>query len=120
VAQAYPAGEVVLVLVLVLDNVITHDAKVVRRWVAAHPRFRILCLPKDSADEHNPIERVWVLLKDQVAANRLHGSSDALVATAEHFFADLAYSAPQPAPADSAPTAPTIMAVSADTDTWTA
>jgi transposase len=110
-AQAYPAGEVVLVL----DNVITHDAKVVRRWLAAHPRFRVLWLPKYSAHEHNPIERVWGLLKDRVAANRLHGSSDALVATAEHFFADLAYPAPHPAPSASAATAPTLLASSADT-----
>jgi transposase len=101
-AQAYPTGEVVLVL----DNVITHDAKVVRRWLAAHSRFRVLWLPKYSAHEHNPIERVWGLLKDRVAANRLHGCIDALVATAEHFFADLAYPAPHPAPATSDATTP--------------
>jgi transposase len=99
-AQAYPTGEIVLVL----DNVITHDAKVVRRWLAAHPRFRVLWLPKYSAHEHNPIERVWGLLKDAVAANRLHGSIDALVAAAERFFADLAYPAPHPGPeAEAAP-----------------
>lgn len=110
-ARAYPTGEVVLVL----DNVITHDAKVVRRWLAAHPRFRVLWLPKYSAHEHNPIERVWGLLKDRVAANRLHGSLDALVASAEHFFADLTYPAPHPAPSASAATDPTILTGSADT-----
>jgi hypothetical protein len=60
------------------------------------------------------------LLKDQVAANRLHGSIDALVATAEHFFADLAYPAPQPAPAASAASGPTSRVESADTDAWAA
>lgn len=110
-AQAYPTGEVVLVL----DNVITHDAKVVRRWLAAHPRVRVLWLPKYSAHEHNPIERVWGLLKDRVAANRLHGSIDALVATAAYFFADLAYPAPHPALASSGGTGPTILATSPDT-----
>jgi transposase len=100
VAQAYPTGEVVVVL----DNVITHDAKVVRRWLAAHPRFRVLWLPKYSAHEHNPIERIWGLLKERVTANRLHGGIDPLVATAEHFFADLAYPAPHPAPANPAVT----------------
>jgi transposase len=84
-ARAYPAGE----LVLVMDNVITHDAKLVRRWLAHpdHARFRVLWRPKYRAHEHNPIERVWGLLKDAVAANRLHGSIEELVAAAEHFFA---------------------------------
>ena len=51
-AQAYPTGEVVLVL----DNVITHDAKLVRAWRAQpeHARFRLLWLPKYAAHEHNP------------------------------------------------------------------
>jgi transposase len=91
-AQAYPVGE----LVLVMDNVITHDAKLVRQWLAdpAHARFRVLWLPKYSAHEHNPIERVWGLLKDAVAANRLHGSIDELVAAAEHFFATTSLPAP--------------------------
>jgi transposase len=93
-ARAYPAGEVVLVL----DNVITHDAKVVRAWLARpeHARFRLLWLPKYAAHEHNPIERVWGLLKDAVAANRLHGSIEALVAEAERFFATRRFQASHP------------------------
>ncbi len=94
-ALAYPTGEVVLIL----DNVITHDAKVVRRWLAQpeHARIRLLWLPKYSAHEHNPIERVWGLLKDAVAANRLAGSIDALVAEAHRFFATTRFAAPFPA-----------------------
>jgi transposase len=115
-AQAYPTGEVVLVL----DNVITQDAKVVRRWLAAHPRFRVRWLPKYSAHEHNPIERVWGVLKDDIAANRLHGSMDALVAAAERFFADLAYPPSHPAPAASAATGPASPVESPDTDAWAA
>ena len=94
-AVAYPTGAVVLVL----DNVITHDAKVVRAWLARpeHARFRVLWLPKYSAHEHNPIERVWGLLKDAVAANRLAGSIDALVAEAHRFFATTRFVAPDPA-----------------------
>ena len=94
-AVAYPTGEVVLVL----DNVVTHDAKVVRAWLARpeHARFRLLWLPKYSAHEHNPIERVWGLLKDAVAANRLAGSIDALVAEAHRFFATTRFVAPVPA-----------------------
>jgi transposase len=96
-ARAYPTGEVVLVL----DNVVTHDAKLVRAWRARpeHARFRFLWLPKYSAHEHNPIERIWGLLKDAVAANRLHGSIDRLVEEADRFFATTAFRAPHPYPA---------------------
>ena len=96
-AWAYPTGAVVLVL----DNVITHDAKVVRAWLARpeHARFRVLWLPKYSAHEHNPIERVWGHLKDAVAANRLAGSIDALVAEAHRFFATRHFCAPLATPA---------------------
>jgi transposase len=99
-ARAYPVGPVVLVL----DNVVTHDAKLVRQWLAqaAHARFHLLWLPKYTAHEHNPIERVWGLLKDAVAANRLHGSIDALVAEAERFLATRSFQAPYP----SAPAVP--------------
>jgi transposase len=98
-AAAYPVGEVVLVL----DNVVTHDAKLVRAWLARpeHARFRCLWLPKYSAHEHNPIERVWGLMKDAVAANRLHGSIDLLVAEADRFFATTTFHAPHPLPSTS-------------------
>ena len=93
-ARVYPSGTVVLVL----DNVITHDAKLVRQWLAQpeHARFQVVWLPKYTAHEHNPIERVWGLLKDHVAANRLHGSIDALVATAERYLAQTPFRAPCP------------------------
>jgi len=96
-AQAYAGGEVVLVL----DNVSTHDAKLVRAWLARpeHARVRLLWLPKYSAHEHNPIERVWGLLKDQIAANRLHGSIAALAAEAERFLTETHFCAPHPPPA---------------------
>ncbi len=93
-AAAYPTGEVILAL----DNVITHDAKLVRAWLARpeHARFRFLWLPKYSAHEHNPIERVWGLMKDAVAANRLHGNIDLLAAEADRFFATTSFQAPHP------------------------
>jgi transposase len=96
-ARAYPTGEVVLVL----DNVVTHDAQLVRAWRARpeHARFRLLWLPKYSAHEHNPIERVWGLMKDAVAANRLHGSIDLLVGEAERFLTTTTFPAPHPASA---------------------
>jgi transposase len=91
VAAAYPTGP----LVLVLDNVQMHDAKVVRAWLAAHPRVRVLWLPRYAAHDANPAERVWGLMKDAVAANRLAGSIDDLTAAAHRFFDHLA---PHPVP----------------------
>ncbi len=93
-AQAYPTGAVLLVL----DNVVTHDAKLVRQWLARpeHARFQVVWLPKYTAHEHNPIERVWGLLKDAVAANRLYGSIEALVAEADRYLTETHFHAPFP------------------------
>jgi transposase len=99
-ARAYPRGPVVLAL----DNVATHDARAVRQWLARpeHARFELLWLPKYAAHEHNPIERVWGLLKDAVAANRLHGSIEALCAEAERYLTSAAFRAPYPEAAPAA------------------
>lgn len=96
-ARAYPT----LSSTKTTSPVVTHDAKPVRAWQALpeHARFRLLWLPKYAAHEHNPIERVWGLLKDAVAANRLHGSIVALVTEAERFFATRRFQAPHPLPA---------------------
>src|SRR5436305_779442 len=61
---------------------------------AEHAPVRLLWLPKYSAHEHNPIERAWGLLKDAVAANRLHGSIEELIAVADRFLATTAFQAP--------------------------
>jgi transposase len=84
--ETYPHGP----LYVAMDNVRMHDAKVVRAWLVAHPRVHVLWLPKYAAHEVNPIERIWGLLKDAVAANRLAGSMDELVAEARRFCTDLA------------------------------
>lgn len=94
VVVAYPEGEVVLVL----DNVVTHHARLVQHWLAdpAHDRVRMVWLPKYSAHEHNPIERVWGQMKTAVAANRLHGSIELLVAAAERYLTETAFAVPCP------------------------
>ncbi len=84
-ADTYPAER----LVLVMDNVQMHDAKVARQWLVAHPRVTVLWLPKYAAHDANPAERIWGLMKDKVAANRLAGTLTALVAVARRFFAAL-------------------------------
>jgi transposase len=91
-ADTYPDGP----LVLAMDNVRTHDAKVVRAWLARHPRVTVLWLPKYAAHDANPVERIWGLMKADVAANRLAGSIATLTVLARRFFATLA---PHPVPA---------------------
>lgn len=81
-AAAYPDGP----LFLVLDGSPCHTAKVVKAWLAAHPRVHLLWLPKYAAHEANPVERIWGLMKDAVAANRLAGNLGDLVAKAQRFF----------------------------------
>jgi transposase len=85
-AEAYPTGTVYLAL----DNAPTHTAKVVGKWLVAHPRVHALWLPKYAAHEVNPVERIWGLMKAAVAADRLAGSIEELTAAARRFFADLA------------------------------
>jgi transposase len=84
--EAHPSGP----LYLVMDNVQMHDATVVRRWVARHLRVTVLWLPTYAAHEANPVERLWGLMKDDVAANRLAGSMEELVAAARRFFGAVA------------------------------
>jgi transposase len=83
VAAAYPDRPVLLAL----DNASIHTAKAVTAWLAAHPAVELLYLPAYSGHEQNPVEKVWWRLKDKVAANRLHGSLEELVATVHAFFA---------------------------------
>ena len=82
VLAAYPDRP----LLLVLDNASIHTAKAVTAWLAAHPTVELLPLPAYSGHEQNPVEKIWWRLKDKVAANRLHGSLDALVAAVHEFF----------------------------------
>jgi transposase len=85
-AAAYPTGR----LYLALDGAPAHTAKVVERWLAVHPRVITLRLPTYAAHRDNPAERIWGLMKDAVAADRLEGSITALVLAARRFFTELA------------------------------
>ena len=85
-ALAYPTES----LYLVLDNAPIHTAKVVHAWLDAHPRVHALWLPTYAAHQANPTERIWGLLKTNVAANRLAGDMAELVSTARQLFTELA------------------------------
>lgn len=80
---AYPSQPILLIV----DNASIHTAKVVRAWLLGHPRLELLYLPTSSGHAQNPVEKVWWRLKDQVAANRLHGSIDELISASHGFFA---------------------------------
>jgi len=82
-AAAYPERP----LLLALDNASIHTARDVRTWLVDHPAVELLYRPAYSGHEQNPVEKVWWRLKDKVAANRLHGSLEEVVATAHAFFA---------------------------------
>src|SRR5262249_30333234 len=85
-AVLYPTGR----LYRALDQAPAHTAKIVHTWLKAHPRVTVLWLPKYAAHEINPAERIWGLMKSAVAADRLAGSIEELVAAARRFFTDLA------------------------------
>lgn len=79
--QVYPAEA----LVLVMDNVSYHHSAPVRALLSLlQPRVQVLWLPKYSPDL-NPIERLWLHLKNIVAANRLYPSLEALQASLQAF-----------------------------------
>src|SRR6266540_82678 len=60
---AYPTAPVVAV---VCDNVIIHHSKIVQRWLASHPRVRVLHGARYSPHD-NPVERIWGALKASLA-----------------------------------------------------
>jgi transposase len=87
----YPEG----LLDPVADSAPMYTANVVERWLAAHPQVQVLWLPKYAAYEVNPAERIWGLMKEDVAADRVAGRTAFLVAQARRFFQELA---PHPVP----------------------
>jgi transposase len=51
---------------VVCDNVIIHHSKLVQRWLATHPRLRVLHGARYSPHD-NPVERIWGALKAALA-----------------------------------------------------
>jgi transposase len=81
VLVAYPDGPILFVV----DNFSSHTARAVSAWRDVHPRLQLLYLPKYGS-HLNPVERIWLQLKNTLAANRLYGSMRLLVETVETFF----------------------------------
>lgn len=79
--QVYPDRPIILIV----DNYSSHRASSVKQWLATHPQFQMLTLPT-YCSHLNPVERIWLRLKNQVAANRLYGSIKEVLITVASFF----------------------------------
>jgi transposase len=62
---AYPTGPILLIV----DNFSSHTAHAVTAWWPAHPRVPVCYLPTYGA-HLTPVARIWLRLKNTVAANR--------------------------------------------------
>ena len=74
-------------ILLVWDSASWHTSKKVEAFIGEHERLRVLPLPKRSPED-NPIEDVWRVLKNLIAAN-LERSLDALRQAYRWFFDEL-------------------------------
>jgi transposase len=75
-------------IVLIVDNFSSHTAGAVQAWLAEHRRLRLLYLPK-YCSHLNPVEPIWLRLKDKIAANRLYGSMAMLLDAVKSFFDEM-------------------------------
>lgn len=73
-------------LLLIVDNFSSHKARLVKDWLAVHPRLHLYYLPT-SCSHLNPVEGIWRHLKNTVAPNRLYGSMALLLEIVHAFFA---------------------------------
>jgi putative transposase len=69
---------------VVADNYSIHTAGDVRRWLAHHPRFVLLWLPR-YCPKANPIERVFGDLHDQITRNHRHRTLPPLLAEVQQY-----------------------------------
>jgi transposase len=77
----YPHGPIILIV----DNYSSHTAHLVRDWLTLHPRLQLCYLPT-RCSHLNPVENIWLQLKNKIAANRLYGSMKILIETVDVFF----------------------------------
>lgn len=56
-------------IILVLDNVRYHHAKLLKKWLQKHPKLELIYLPPYSP-ELNPIERAWWYMRKKITHNR--------------------------------------------------
>jgi transposase len=67
-------------ILMVVDNVRFHHAKLLKKWLVRHPKLQIIYLPPYSPTL-NPIERAWWYMRKKITHNRyLHSLEDRLIA----------------------------------------
>lgn len=71
-------------ILLIWDQAGYHTSKKVRKWIDRHPQLTVLFLPK-YAPELNPVEQIWRVVKQRVAAN-LTRTVDAIKTAYRTFF----------------------------------
>lgn len=72
-------------IILIIDNYSSHTAGSVATWLQAHPQIQVFPLPK-YCSHLNPVEKIWLRLKNRIAANRLYGSIKVVLQTVDDFF----------------------------------
>lgn len=79
-AERYPEQKIFLIW----DHASYHLSARIKEWLAEHPNFTVFYLPKRSP-QLNPVEALWRLLKNRVAAN-LTRTLDAIRTACDLFF----------------------------------
>lgn len=62
-------------IIVVVDNVRFHHAKLLKVWLEHHPKIEIVYLPPYSPDL-NPVERAWWYMRKKITHNRFVNSLD--------------------------------------------
>jgi transposase len=63
-------------------------AGLVKAWLVQHPRLQMHYLPK-YCSHLNPVEAIWLRLKNTIAADRLYGSIHCLLEAVKRFFDEM-------------------------------
>jgi transposase len=71
---------------VIVDNASIHTSRAVREWLAQHARLQLVYLPTYSGHRLNPVEKVWGVLKNHIAANRSFRSLAELDRTIRRYF----------------------------------
>jgi len=82
--ELYPGRSILLIV----DNFSSHTAYAVADWLTLHPRLQLFYLPL-YCSHLNPVEAIWLRLKNNIAANRLYASMPFLLTTVAQFFQDM-------------------------------
>ncbi len=72
-------------MLLIVDNFSSHTAHAVADWLSLHPRLQLFYLPLYGS-HLNPVEAIWLRLKNEIAAIRLYASMSFLLETVDRFF----------------------------------